>query len=154
GGGKSMRNLLLAYAVAAFAALPAFAEEACMLNRIAVIPFETDETGHIYVPTVIGGHSTRLMLDTGGYWSSINEDLAKAMNLEVETSREWWLVDSSGEKLDRYVSVPEMKLGGITYSVPIDFFLERLPNNRAPEKFGGSLGLNFIARLDLEIDNA
>ena len=143
-----MRKFVLAV-LFAIAVVPSYAEEACTLKRIAVIPFETDETAQIYLPAIIAGKPTRLMLDTGAYWSLIDEDLAKSLNLKIQTTYDMWLIDVTGEKTNTYVTVPEMKLGDITFSVPIDFF-----TMHSTGRIGGLLGLNFFAGWDLEIDNA
>lgn len=152
--GLKLRNFIFIAAVLALAPLPALAEESCTLKRLAVIPFETDQSGRISVPAAFAGRSTRLLLDTGAYWSAISEDLAKSLNLKIQTSYDIWMVDASGEKMNNYVTVPEMMLGDIAFTFPMDFFIERGKHERTIEQDGGIIGLNFLARMDLEIDNA
>jgi predicted aspartyl protease len=147
-----MRNFLLA-ALAAFFIAPALAEDECKLIRHAVIPFETDDSAHVFIPTIIAGRQTRMMLDTGGFWSVIREDLAAELGLKVRTSYDIWLVDASGAKQDKYVTVPEMTLGRLSVPIPVDFVLAKM-DHRPIAEFGGTIGLNFFTKMDLEIDNA
>ena len=151
-GADRMRALLVG--ILASSVAPSFAEEVCTLKRVAQIPFETDETAHIYIPATVGGQPTRLVLDTGAYWSAIHEDLARTLDLKFRTARNFWLVDLAGEKMDQYVTIDEMTLGQIVYGLPVDFFIERSASASSIENRGGTLGINFIARMDLEIDNA
>lgn len=66
-----MRNAIFAATVALVGMVtslsPAMAEETCQLKRIAAIPFQTDSTAHVYVPVVLNGRNTHLMLDTGAF---------------------------------------------------------------------------------------
>ncbi len=147
-----MRRFVLAALFMLGSTAPALAEEVCTLKRIAVIPFETDDTGHIYVPTTIGSQKTRLMVDTGAFWSFIDADLAKSLNLRSQVMFDGYIVDAAGEKLDKYVTVPEMRMGNVIIGVPMDFVVGRASSK--VEENGGVLGLNFFTRHDLEIDNA
>jgi len=142
-------------ALVAFFCSSAFAQEPCTLERVGLVPFETDETAHAFVPAALADHPTRLMLDTGGFWSVITDDLAKALNLKIQRSYDMALVDASGAKLDRYVTVPHMKIGGLTIGIPVDFVLSQNMGATSTKEFGGTLGLNFFQnRIDVEVDNA
>lgn len=147
-------RILVSAALVAICCAPALAQAPCTLERVGLVPFETDETAHVFVPAALADHPTRLMLDTGGFWSVITDDLAKALNLKIQRSYDIALVDASGAKLDRYVTVPHMKLGELTIGIPIDFVLSHNMGAASTKEFGGTLGLNFFSRMDLEIDNA
>ena len=151
-----MRNFVLAVVLSAVCALPTRAEESCsmQLERIAVVPFDTDETEHIFVPVVLNGRSTRFMLDTGAFWSGIHEDLATSLKLKDRTSPYLILVDASGTKIDRMVTVPGMKIGDAVFDTPIDLFVDHAPPERTIEQEGGVVGLNLLTHMDLEIDYA
>jgi predicted aspartyl protease len=148
------RNVLLAAILSAFAALPALGAESCTLTRHAVIPFTTDTTAHIYLPATLADHPTRLMVDTGGSWSLINEPLAERLGLKIKTLGEAIFEDASGAAIDRYVVVPGMKLGDLSFPIPVEFLIARLPQTKPLEEKGGTLGLNIFTHMDLEIDNA
>lgn len=149
-----MRKFLFGVALVIAWTIPASAEEVCKLKRYAVIPFETDETAHIYVPVTLAGRSTRLMLDTGAYWSLIREELAKSLNLKIKPSVYMSLVDLAGNKIDRIATVPDMKIGPVALSGEIDFFIGGDSPGRTIDEDGGIFGLNLLTQMDLEIDNA
>jgi hypothetical protein len=148
-----IRKVILAAVLTAFAALPVFGAESCTLTRHAVIPFTTDNSAHIYLPATLAERSTRLSIDTGGMWSLINEPLAKRLNLKIRTHNSGF-VDVSGGPIDKYVIVPGMKLGDLSFPIPVEFFIDRIPQDRPLEEDGGTLGLNIFTHMDLEIDNA
>jgi predicted aspartyl protease len=151
-----MRYLILA-AISLLAAAAVRAEQVCNLQRIAVIPFETDDSSHIYIPATIAGVRTRLMLDTGGWWSVVRNEIADAAGLKARTSYDVWIVDSAGKKQDKYVTVPELRLGAtgnVVFGKPVDFVVVPGLDSKPIEQFGGTIGLNFFTRMDLEIDNA
>ena len=149
-----MRNfLVLAAALLAVSAVSALADDKCQLKRYAVIPFETDENAQIYVPATLGGRSTRLMLDTGSFWSLITEDLANALNLKPKTSNYVQMRDAAGTKLDKIVSVPDVSIGALSYGAA-DFFVGGADAGRTIEQLGGLYGQNLLTQVDLEIDNA
>jgi len=94
-----------------------------------------------------------LLLDTGAYWSGGSGALVQKTDLKIQTSRNVRMVDLSGEKLDKYVTVPEITLGEVAFTYPQDLVIEHSRGQPAAD-YGGSIGLNFVARWDLEIDNA
>lgn len=151
-----MRHALL-FALSVLATAGAHAEQVCNLKRLAAIPFETDETGHIFIPATVAGVKTRLMLDTGGWWSVLRNEVAEAAGLKQKTSYEVWIVDASGAKQDKYVTVPDLRLGAtgnVVLGKPVDFVVVPGLDEQPIEAFGGTIGLNFFTRMDLEIDNA
>lgn len=149
-----MRKYVFGVALAIACTIPASAEEVCKLKRYAVIPFEADETAHIYVPATIAGRSTRLMLDTGAYWSLIREDLAKSLNLKIKRSTDMHLIDLAGKKIDQIATVPVVKIGPVAFSGEVDFFIGGDTPGHTIDQEGGIFGLNLLTQMDLEIDNA
>ncbi len=149
-----MRKYVFGVAFVLACSIPASAEEVCRLKRYAVIPFEADETAHIYVPATLAGRSTRLMLDTGAYWSLISEDLAKSLNVKIRPSVFMSLVDIGGNKIDRVATVQDVKIGPVAFSGEIDFFIDGDYPGRTIDQDGGIFGLNLLTQMDLEIDNA
>lgn len=148
-----MRSLFAAVLLM-ICAVAARADEPCTLKQIAVLPFETDDSAHIFLPATMGGYRTRLMVDTGGWWSLIQEELAQKLKLEVRTSYDIWLVDGVGERLNKYVRVPDLTLGGRKVGASYDFVISKLSGARTIEEMGGTLGLNFFSTMDLEINFA
>lgn len=146
-----MRRFSFSCIAASLLAGPAFAEEDCQLKRYGVVPFETDSGSQIYIPATIEGRSTRLMLDTGAFWSIIRRDLAEAANLSIGNA-EFYLFDVAGEKLTKSATA-EVKLGNLGYG-KAEFFISPALPGITIEQEGGVVGQNLLAKIDVEIDNA
>lgn len=146
-----MRKIALALAFIA-AATPSLAED-CVLKTYGTIPFETDETGHIYVPASFAGRQTRLLLDTGSYWSTIRKDLGASLGLRLQTAHSLNLVDLAGDKIKQVAVVPDVKIGSIALG-SVEFFATNPAEGTSFDEEGGLLGQNILNVIDLEIDNA
>lgn len=145
--------VVLAAALLVVSAVSAFAEESCQLTRYAVIPYETNETAQIYIPATLGGRSTRLLLDTGSYWSVVSDDLAKSLNLTPRPSGQVEMVDLSGAKINTIVTVPSTTIGTLKFGAS-EYFVGGTAPGQTIEQLGGLLGQNLLTRVDLEIDGA
>lgn len=148
-----MRLLVLVASIWVAMALPSLAET-CQLKRIAVIPFQTDERAHIFVPVTLNGRNTHLMLDTGAFWSGVNRQMVAALNLSIRDATDFYMVDAAGNRIDKMVTIKEFKLGGIPFNGAVDMFVEGDLPNESIEKNAGTLGRNLFTQMDLEIDNA
>lgn len=131
----------------------AFAAEPCVLKRMALIDAGVDGSSHVFIPSEVAGRKTNLMVDTGGAWSLIKGELADELKLERRISHDKRLVDASGSELRDYVRVKDLKLGDLTFRGNTDFFI-MTGNLGRLDTFGGTVGLNIIARFDLELDPA
>lgn len=151
-GGIMRKFLILAAALLAVSALSAYAEQ-CQLKRYGVVPFEINGSGQISVPATLGGHPTRLVIDTGSFWSVITGDLAKSLNLTLKPSTYFRIRDLSGVRLDTTVTVPDVTIGALSYGASV-FFVVSGVAGRTIEQEGGLLGQNLLTQADLEIDNA
>jgi predicted aspartyl protease len=149
-----MRIHFLLIAALISTSVTALAEDCKPLGRYATIPFKDDGTGRISLPATLAGKATRLTLDTGAYWSSIREDLAKALNLKIRTSYDLNLRDASGKVMKEVAVVPEAKLGPLNFGAA-EFFLSGTTDDDLPmEHDGGLFGQNLMTQIDLEIDSA
>jgi predicted aspartyl protease len=151
---RLFRAVAAALFLAAFLAAAARAAEPCVIERFASMPFETDGTAHVFVPATAQGRATRMMIDTGGFWSLVTEAFADELNLERRRSTEVWVADSSGARLDKYIRIPDMKIGPLPLGAAFDFIISKNMGMRSTEQFGGTLGLNIFSGVDVEIDNA
>lgn len=133
---------------------PAKAEEACQLKRIAVIPFRSDQSAHIYVPVTLNGRNTHLMLDTGAFWSGVSPQMAAELKLSVRDATDFYMIDAAGNRIDKMVTIGEFKLGGIPFNGSVDMFVQGDMPNASLDLDAGVLGRNLFTQMDLEIDNA
>jgi predicted aspartyl protease len=92
------------------------------------------------------------MLDTGAFWSTLDESIAQKLNLKSQLMLDGYIVDAAGQKMDRFVTVPEVQIGSVVIGVPYDFVIGKSGDDS--ERFGGTVGLNLFTKMDLEIDNA
>jgi predicted aspartyl protease len=148
-----MKNTLIVLMALPIAAAAAQAAEPCKLVRMASVDANVDGSDHLYIPAELAGRATKLMVDTGGAWSLIKAELADELKLERHYSQSIDIVDASGTSLRQYVQVPHLKLGDLTFSGNTDFIVMSGYHGRLDD-FGGTIGLNIIARFDVEMDNA
>jgi predicted aspartyl protease len=149
-----MRKLALLAALVMASAAPAIAEESCQLKRIAVIPFQTDNTAHIYVPVTLNDRSTHLMLDTGAFWSGVSQQMVAALNLPIRDATDIYMTDAAGHRINKMVTINQMKLGNIPFNSAVEMFVMGDLPNTTVDKNAGVLGRNLFTQMDLEIDNA
>jgi predicted aspartyl protease len=133
-------------------AAPAQAADPCQLVRMATMDANVDGSDHLYIPAEMAGRKINLMVDTGGAWSMIKAVLADELKLERHFNQSSNFVDASGKSLRQYVRVPGLKLGDLAFNGPTDFIV--MEGYRGGlDRFGGTIGLNIIARFDVELDN-
>lgn len=146
-----MNRIFLACVVASVATSQSYAEE-CSLKRLAVIPFAVDETSHIVLPVSLDGRQTKFMLDTGAYWSMINQEVVDALGLKTKRSVYLDMKDLAGNKIDKVAMVPDVRVGNLHFGT-MEFFVGA-KSGVPMEEDGGLVGQNFLTQMDIEIDNA
>lgn len=147
-----MPRCTLIVVAACMVALPALAAEPCQLVRMATVDANVDGSDHLYIPAQLAGQKSNLMVDTGGAWSLIKADLADQLKLERHYNQNNDFVDAAGKSMRQYVRVPDLKLGDLAFKGPVDFVvMEGYRGNL--DRYGGTIGLNVIARFDVELDN-
>lgn len=149
-----MRTLLFATTLLLAMAATASAEESCQLKRIAVIPFQTDERAHVFVPVTLNARDTHLMLDTGAFWSGITQQMVASLNVATRDATDFYMTDAAGKKMNQMVTISQMKLGSIPFTRAVDMFVMGDSPSTSLEKNAGVLGRNLFTQMDLEIDNA
>ena len=128
------------------------ADTPCRLVRMATVDANRDGSSHLFIPAELSGRKTKLMIDTGGVWSLIKAELADELHLPKRLRNGSSLIDAAGNSLREYVSVPALKLGDLKFGGATDFFI--MPGYKGDlDNFGGTVGLNLLARFDLELDN-
>jgi predicted aspartyl protease len=148
-----MRKLFLIAAIWSASLVPALAES-CRLTRIAQIPYQTDARAHVFVPATLNGRNTHLMLDTGAFWSSISPPLVAALNLQPRDATDFYMVDAGGRRIDKMVTIAEMKLGSIPFDRAVEMYVDGGFPDTSLDRNGGILGRNLFTQMDLEIDPA
>jgi predicted aspartyl protease len=148
-----MKSIIAATALIAGLVATASAEQCKPLQRYGQVAFQTDETAHIYLPATLGGFQTRLMLDTGAYWSLVRNELVTQLNLPTKTNYNLVLFDGGGNKIDKSVVIPNFTLGQLKFGAA-EFFVSGLFAGSPLTERAGVVGQNVFTQVDLEIDNA
>lgn len=148
-----MKTIIVATALIAGLVATASAEECKPLQRYGQVPFQTDETAHVYLPANLGGFQTRLMLDTGAYWSLVRTDLVNQLKLPTRTNYNVVLFDGGGNKIDKSVIIDNFSMGLLRFGAA-EFFVSGLFEGSPLTERAGVVGQNIFAQVDLEIDNA
>jgi predicted aspartyl protease len=144
--------IVAAFVVTAVCGPQAFAETCEPLKKYTTMPFRLGDEGRIYVPATVAGRQTHLMVDTGAYWSSLNQDMAQALNLTTRMPA-FEMRDATGERMRKSGVVPEVKIGTLNFGAA-EFFVNNHNARGTIEQDGGIMGRNFMTQVDVEIDNA
>jgi|GEM_PF-4361409 len=142
--------LLCAYALSGTAAT---AQECKPLLRYAQIPFQQDSTKHVHLPVIPGGVQSKMMLDTGAFWSLLRKDMAAQLGLPPKRNYDLHMLDSGGNKIDETVMVPEFRIGQLNFG-RVEFFVSNLWARLPLNERAGVIGQNLLTQVHLEIDNA
>lgn len=129
------------------------ADELCNLQRLAVLDAKVGDDVHLMLPATFGTRSTRLLLDTGGGWSTMRSSLADSLALTPKRLRTVYYSDLAGGLIKSYVTVPRFTLGGQLTFGESDFLYSPDKSADDLDTYGGSLGAERLVGYDIEIDN-
>ncbi len=148
-----MRAILAAAAILVSLTATASAQQCKPLKRYGQIPFQTDEGAHIYLPVSIGDFQSKMMLDTGAFWSMLRTDLVTQLGLSTKENFNLNLFDSGGNKIDRSTMISNFSLSGLRFG-EAEFFVSGLFADSPLTERAGLLGQNLFTQVNLEIDYA
>lgn len=146
-----MRRLLMCLCVLSSLVAPARAEEDCRLKRIVSLDMLPGYDPLVVVENAIGDAPLHMMVDTGGYVTSLTEDSAAKLDLRPVVYPESALIMYGGISLRRFVTVSDYRIGRLkagSLSYPL------LPSGSLPPTVDGILAPDFLARFDLDFDFA
>ncbi len=122
--------------------------EQCRLQRIASFPITP--YGQLFtVPVKINGVDKKFLVDTGGYASSLGEDVAKQMGIALRNIFGVRHIDASGKSAEHYVIVDSFKLGAMEATK-----FDLVANASHSDAFDGTLAPDLLRNFDVEIDYA
>ncbi len=131
----------------------AAAQECKPLLRYVQIPFQQDTTKHIHLPVTLGGVQSKMMLDTGAFWSLLRKDMAAQLGLKPKRNFDLHLFDAGGNQIDETVMVPDYRIGQLNFGT-VEFFVSNLWASLPLNERAGVIGQNLLTQVHLEIDNA
>lgn len=124
---------------------------ACHLYRIAEFDMSFDASGRVSIPMTIGGRTVNLLIDTGGYISTLTQATVTDLGLKPQNSRGINERYYGGETLTHYVLVHDALLGAIK-GPELGFYV--MSNGRAALDEGGTLSPDILGQFDVDFDFA
>ena len=127
--------------------------EDCALKQVASLAMSGAYPGRVVVDVSIAGKPRHFLVDTGGVFTSIYQDVADGMGLSthaIDQSVE--IYDVEGARSKRYTKVPDLTIGTMS-SDDIPVLVEPRPpgSNR---QIDGVLALDILSKFDLDFDFA
>jgi predicted aspartyl protease len=127
--------------------------EDCVLNQAASLPMTGNDPTRIVVDVSIGGKPRHFLVDTGGFLTSIYQDVADSMGLSTHAvGQDVEIYNVKGARSKRYARIPDLAIGMLKGdNIPV------LVEPRAPgsnEKIDGILAPDILSRFDLDFDFA
>jgi predicted aspartyl protease len=123
------------------------------LKQIAWLDFALTRDGRPTINVKLGGRDARVMIDTGSAYSLLDQGFVTALKLAPKMrSRPSGFSDSAGAIPS--ARVPSVQVGEVKLGQAYDFFVH--PNARAEwgSNVVGTIGLNILEDIDLELDMA
>lgn len=146
-----MRKFLMGICLLSSIVAPALAEEDCRLKRVVSLDMLPGFDAAVVVENAIGETPVHMLVDTGGYVTSLTEEAAAKLGLRAVAYPESGLIMYGGISLRRYVTVSDYRIGRLkagSLSYPL------LPAGFFPPTVDGILAPDFLARFDLDFDFA
>jgi hypothetical protein len=131
----------------------ALAAQSDSKNLVQTIPFETSDSGHIFLRVRVNNSEPLLFgLDNGFEQSAITTKQAKALNLKLYGETQ---ITGGGENTEDFSLTKDVSfdLSGIKFKLKeIGVLALDFPSPKPDEAIGGILGYDFISRFVVEID--
>lgn len=125
----------------------------CSLKEYASLGMG-DVENHIVVPVTIGGKEFHFMIDTGGVYSSIDEDAVAALGLRIRPldRRYFELYNATGQVAAHYADVEDFAIGPIH----LDRFNMIITDHKPGEKsvVDGVLAPDLLSKFEMDFDFA
>jgi predicted aspartyl protease len=131
---------------------PIFGQDAasqCRLNLYAAVPMTLDKFGLVTIPMTISGQPLTMLVDTGAYFSTLNEDVTDRLGLRRSELQTMYLQQFGGTKLNHRTVARDLNLSGITLKNK-EFAV--MPGTSPLKSVDGLLGEEFLRMFDLDFD--
>lgn len=124
-------------------------QQDCALHMIASLDMQTIPDGRVTIPVQFEGHDHRLMVDTGGYISTVTPLLATEEGYKAHVSHGTVLRGMGNSLLNSYVEVDDFNIGG-AHGRNFDFFVDEF-NDLSVD---GTLAPSILTAYDADFDFA
>jgi predicted aspartyl protease len=154
-GGMRLGNLLntALFAAICFSVVSAATAEPekCTLFQAASLDMNIDSVGRITVPMTLNGREQRMLIDTGGYVSSIMAQTAQSLGLKLKSMAGLNVTMFNGDTVAHYATVDTLKLGNLE-ARRRDFLV--FPESHSIEGTDGTIAPDLLSAYDVEFDFA
>jgi predicted aspartyl protease len=144
------RNALVIVALLAITPTPAFAQD-CALKQLTSVDLKYDPSGGPLIPVTINGQPEAMLIDTGGYESTVTEQTVDSFHLsEVGLPRPFWLELADGKFMSRAAWLSELTIGPMRAK---DWRFAVIPRAEAgSNNWAGTISPDILANYDVEFD--
>jgi lipoprotein NlpI len=109
----------------------------------------------LLVPMTLLDKQVHMVVDTGGFWSLIDQPMVDELKLKKREVKGVSMVDGAGRRLNEIVTIPRSKIGGVNVGQSLDFVvaptvLSGVSDGGIAES--GSIGAHFLSEFDVELD--
>jgi len=139
-------------ALGLLAAGPA-AAQGCGLSKVASYDMQQLEDGRVVITMKIGDRDLLMQVDTGAWFSFLDQDTVHAMNLpHQERSDQFVSIDANGHKTSEVATAPSIDIGPLQVT-SVDFIMAPHGTNFG-KGVSGLLGANVLKHFDADFDFA
>ncbi|HEX4272474.1 MAG TPA: retropepsin-like aspartic protease [Rhizomicrobium sp.] len=124
-------------------------QQDCALHVIATLDMQTIPDGRVTIPVQFEGHDHRLMVDTGGYISTVTPLLATEEGYKTHVSHGTILKGMGTSLLNSYVETTDFSIGH-SHGRNFDFFVDEFNDL----SLDGTLAPSILAAYDIDFDFA
>ncbi|HEY8699003.1 MAG TPA: pepsin/retropepsin-like aspartic protease family protein [Rhizomicrobium sp.] len=126
------------------------AAEDCALKQVASLVMSDALPDRVVVDVTVAGKPRPFLVDTGGVYSTIYQDVSDALGLQTHAiDQNIEIYDLAGAKSKRYAFVPSLKIGELKADdIPL------VVEPRDGDTVDGVLAPDFLSRFDLDFDIA
>jgi predicted aspartyl protease len=151
--GRTMKFRAVIVALLFFVAVgPSFADDDCALRRVVSLDMGSDPAGRVTVPISIEGKSLTMLVDTGGFVSTLDEKVVQDLDLSTELLPLRFNLEAiGGIRLTSTARAHDVALANL--KAPIMSFAV-MPAGHFPQGVNGILGPDVLAAYDTEFDFA
>lgn len=146
-----LRSLLLAASLVWASSAVAADEQKCQLLQAARLDMSTDLTGRVNVPMTVGNQTVNMLIDTGGFVSTLTQYAVERMELHPQSAFRPLARYYGGEIVNQYVIAHDVMLANLRAD-KFTFFV--MSNDRDLPDIGGTLAPDILRAYDVDFDFA
>jgi predicted aspartyl protease len=147
----NVRFLLLAASLVLVSAHAAAEEPKCQLVQVAKLDMSTDLTGRVGVPMTVGDQTVNLLIDTGGFVSTLTRYTVEHLGLHPQSAFRPLERYYGGEIVNQYVMAHDVMLDHLKGD---RFMFFVMSNDRDLPDVGGTLAPDILRAYDADFDFA